>query len=256
MLIGCNLSIRLHLKVECLMDAFKFKKFQINHDKCAMKIGTDGMLLGAWVDVTSAERILDVGTGSGIIAIMCAQRKPDALIWGVDIDEMAVCQARENVAMSPYSENININITDYRKFTISGSSINGLFTHIVSNPPFFTENTTSPDKQRSVARNSNSLPFEDLLGNSSKMLCDGGRLSIVVPSSLTKFIVSCAAKYSLFLCRRTDVADSPSACIKRSLLEFTYNIIQQTEHDLLIIHDENGGYSSSYRRLMADFLLL
>lgn len=238
------------------MTVFKFKRFQIKHDKCAMKIGTDGLLLGAWADVSSAGRVLDVGTGSGVVAIMCAQRKPDALVWGIDIDETAVCQARDNVVMSPYSENIIIDIADYRKFALKDSAANERFTHIVSNPPYFIEHTTSPDERRSVARNSNSLPFEDLLEKSSEILCKGGRLSIIVPTSLCVHVVSCAAKYSLFLCRRTDVADSPSVCFKRSLLEFSYDIVLQTERDFLFIHDKNGEFSSDYRRLMCDFLFL
>lgn len=238
------------------MSVFKFRRFQIKHDKCAMKIGTDGLLLGAWADMSSAERVLDVGTGCGVIAIMCAQRKQDALIWGIDIDEMAVCQARDNVAMSPYAKNVFIDVADYRNFTFNDSSTNELFTNIVSNPPYFIENTTSPDEKRSLARNSNSLPFEDLLKNSSEMLCEGGRLSIIVPTSVAYLVISSAVKYDLFLCRRTDIADSPSSCFKRSLLEFTYDIMLQTERDFLIIHEEDGRYSSDYKRLMCDFLFL
>ena len=238
------------------MSVFKFKRFQIKHDKCAMKIGTDGLLLGAWADVSSARRVLDVGTGSGVIALMCAQRTQDALICGIDIDEIAVCQARDNVAKSPYAKNICIDVADYREFSLNNLFPNGQFTNIVSNPPYFIEHTTSPDERRSVARNSNSLPFEDLLKNSSEILCQGGRLSIIVPVSLACYVVSCAAKYSLFLCRRTDVADSPSLCFKRSLLEFSYDVVLQTERDFLIIHDENGDYSSDYRLLMCDFLSL
>lgn len=238
------------------MSVFKFRQFQIKHDKCAMKIGTDGLLLGAWADMSSAERVLDVGTGCGVIAIMCAQRKQDALIWGIDIDEMAVCQARDNVVMSPYAKNVFIDVADYRFFAFNDSSTNELFTNIVSNPPYFIENTTSPDEKRSLARNSNSLPFEDFLKNSSEVLCKGGRLSIIVPTSVVCLVISSAVKYDLFLCRRTDIADSPSSCFKRSLLEFTYDIMLQTERDFLIIHEEDGGYSSDYKSLMCDFLFL
>lgn len=134
---------------------FKFKQFTVYHDRCAMKVGTDGVLLGAWAQVDNARRILDVGTGTGLIALMTAQRS-QAHIMGIDIDEKAVGQAEENVKASPWKERISICRKDVMQMC---REVDGTFDAIVSNPPYFVENVHCPDARRNVARHTGVLPL-------------------------------------------------------------------------------------------------
>ena len=133
---------------------FKFKQFTIRHDKCAMKVGTDGVLLGAWCDISSNKYILDVGTGSGLIALMVAQRNSSAEIDAIEIDEMACEQAKENVQSSPFNKQISVIHSDFNDFIpTSGKK----YDHIVSNPPYFINALSCPDAQRNTARHANTL---------------------------------------------------------------------------------------------------
>ena len=126
---------------------FQFKQFIINQDECAMKVGTDGVLLGAWA--MGGSRVLDVGTGTGIIAIMMAQRYAEADILAIDIDEGSVHQAKDNVAASPYVSRINVSQIMVQDMD---ASFAGLFDAVVSNPPFFIDSLQAPDHQRTIAR--------------------------------------------------------------------------------------------------------
>ena len=127
---------------------FQFKQFTVWHDKCAMKVGTDGVLLGAWTSVESAHRILDIGTGTGLVALMLVQRSlPDANIVALEIDEAAVGQARENIIRSPWKERVEVVQADFRKYRSSDK-----FDVIVSNPPYFVDSLECPDRQRTAAR--------------------------------------------------------------------------------------------------------
>ena len=238
------------------MSVFKFKRFEIRHDKCAMKIGTDGLLLGAWTDLSTAKRVLDVGTGSGVIAIMCAQRNSNANIMAIEIDEDAAEQAMENVKMSPFAENVQVCLADFCDIALEDISSGEKFTHIVSNPPYFVEQTCSPDCKRNQARNSSALPFEDLMRKSADLLCEGGTLSIIIPASLSFIVVSCAIRHGLFLSRRTDVADVPCAGFKRSMLEFVNGLILPTERSNMYIHSIGGEYSLDYKNMMSEYLFL
>lgn len=136
---------------------FKFKQFTVYHDKCAMKVGTDGVLLGAWCDVAGARRVLDVGTGTGLIALMIAQRS-EARITALDVDAAAVEQARENCSASPWAERIDVEQADFCSYRPDA-----LFDCIVSNPPYFVEDVHCPDKQRNMARHTAGLTFSSLL---------------------------------------------------------------------------------------------
>lgn len=149
---------------------FKFKQFTVYHDRCAMKVGTDGVLLGAWAQVDNARRILDVGTGTGLIALMTAQRS-QAHIMGIDIDEKAVGQAEENVKASPWKERISICRKDVMQMC---REVDGTFDAIVSNPPYFVENVHCPDARRNVARHTGGLTFGELLAAVERLLADDG----------------------------------------------------------------------------------
>ena len=148
---------------------FQFKQFVVFHDKCAMKVGTDGVLVGAWAQVDGARRVLDIGTGSGLIALMLAQRNPDAFVTAVDIDEAAVEQARENVARTPWSDRMEVERLDIRK---APEEWNGCFDAIVSNPPYFVESVKCPQAQRNTARHTDELDFDALLSKVSVLLSE------------------------------------------------------------------------------------
>ena len=145
---------------------FEFKQFKIYHDRCAMKVGTDGVLLGAWADVSKSNRILDIGCGSGLISIMAAQRS-QAYVYGVEIEREAALQAKENAVRSPWASRISIVCEDISNFQDSKG-----FDTILVNPPFFEEDLLPPDAARASARHTVGLSFATLLQQVSRLLCD------------------------------------------------------------------------------------
>ena len=178
-------------------DVFRFKQFCIHHDRCAMKVGTDGVLLGAWGCV-EGKRILDIGTGTGLIALMAAQRNPEAEVLGIDIDEAAILQAIENVAESPFSNRVSCLLCDLMAFQIDNSKC---FDAILCNPPFFTEDTLPDNKSRALARNNKSLPFELLIPKVASLLANDGTFSLIIPSQLATELVGLCLIEGLHLVR-------------------------------------------------------
>lgn len=154
------------------MGMFKFKHFSVSQDLCAMKVGTDGVLLGAWAN--GGDSILDVGTGTGLIALMMAQRYPDAQITAVDIDEGATRQALQNVENAGCQHRIKVLQEKVQEHE-------GLYDAIVSNPPFFIDSLGAPDVQRNMARHAGTLPYAELMQSAWRLLKDDGELSVVVP---------------------------------------------------------------------------
>ena len=156
---------------------FHFKKFSVAHDKSTHKVGTDGVLLGAWVSLEEVQRILDVGTGTGVISLMLAQRTPETVtIDAVEIEEDDALQAAENVRQSPWPEKIKV----YHK-TIQAFSPGKKYDLIISNPPFFVESWLPPEKKRSQARHTEQLSFEELLESATRLLSANGRLAVILP---------------------------------------------------------------------------
>lgn len=192
-------------------DYFKFKKFTIYQGKCAMKVGTDGTLLGAWAD--GGQRILDIGTGTGLIAIMMAQRFPDAQVTGIDIVPSAVVQASENVKASPFADRITIVEADVCRFE-------GQYDCIVSNPPFFEQSLACPDTLRSLARHDTSLSYASLFKAVRSLLTDQGIFSLVVPFDYRNKVFEEAAMNGFFLHREWSVQTTPRKQPKRLLLSF------------------------------------
>lgn len=228
---------------------FQFKRFTVFHDRCAMKVGTDGVLLGAWTDVSTSQRILDIGTGTGLIALMLAQRNATAQITAIDIDEAAVEQAKENIASSPWKNRIEVTQQDVCCF-----SSNRLFDTIVSNPPYFNQSLKGPDSQRNTARHTDSLDSSQLLEKVAEILHPEGRFSIIIPSDQTDEIIRIAATYGLHPSRQTDVITRPGLPPKRALLAFqkTKGICHKNE---LVIELERHVYSEDYIALTRDFYL-
>ena len=178
---------------------FRFKKFTVHHDKCAMKVGTDGVLLGAWARIDGGESVLDVGTGSGLIALMMMQRGAQSVV-GIDIEDTAVEQAQINVGQSIWSNSVRIEKADFISFATDEN-----FDVIVSNPPFYKNALSCPDPLRDRARNADSLPFCQLAKKAAVLLSDGGRLSVIVPAENALDCICEALSEGLRLSRRLDV---------------------------------------------------
>ena len=229
---------------------FQFKQFCIHHDRCAMKVGTDGVLVGAWSPLEAPKHILDIGTGSGLIALMVAQRFPEAEVAGIDIDEVAVAQAQENVDASPFSERVHLMVSALQDAPFAETS----FDAIVCNPPFFEERLLPPDEDRSNARHTTSLPFATLVGCSAKLLRPRGQFCVILPAnSFDAFRQLCFVN-GLSLSHRCDVQTSPRRPAKRVLACFSKGEVQGVDEQLLTL-SEAGRRSRQYARLTADFYL-
>ena len=231
---------------------FTFKQFHIDHSKCAMKVGTDGTLIGAWASIPYGEcTILDIGTGTGLIAIMTAQRAPQAQVIGIDIDSDCIEQAIENVTASPWCDRISIIHKPLQEF----SSSKGLDV-IISNPPYFVDSLTSPDEKRTTARHTTSLSFNDLCDGVMRLLAPNGTFALILPSAEAEKFLS-AARGRLFLTRRCDVWSTPESGIKRVMMELQMQPpAELPQIEKLIIEDSGPmGYSAEYRQLTRDFYL-
>ncbi len=228
---------------------FSFKQFTVYHDRCAMKVGTDGVLLGAWTDVSNAHRILDIGTGTGLISLMIAQRCPEGKITALDIDSDAVSQAYDNVQSSPWPDRIEVILQD-----ICTYHTDRLFDTIVSNPPYFIQSLKSPDIQRNTARHTDTLDAGRLVGKVASLLSPEGHFSMIIPSEQADEIARIALQEGLHLTRHTAVITRPGLPPKRALLEF-----RKTEtncrYQELVIELERHVYSDDYQALTKDFYL-
>ena len=228
---------------------FTFKQFTIRHDRCAMKVGTDGVLLGAWTDVSHSCRILDIGTGTGLIALMLAQRCPQASITAIDIDAEAVEQAHENILSSPWKDRVEVLLQDVCPFPA-----NQQFDSIVSNPPYFIDSLKCPDSQRNTARHTDTLDAKRLLESVARLLSDNGRFSIILPAEQTDLLIQSAYTQGLYPSRQTAVITRPGLSPKRILMEFQKK--KEAFHpDELIIELERHVYSEGYIALTKDFYL-
>ena len=231
--------------------SFRFKQFFIEDSKCAMKVGTDGVLLGAWCPVSNF-RILDVGTGSGLIARMLMQRCPEAEVEGIDIDEKAVEQAKEN-GVKAYCSSLQ-----EWKIVNRQSSNRQLYDLIVSNPPYFQNSLKNPDKGREMARHTDTLSYEELVKHSARLLTMHGQLAVILPAEAETEIREIAARYSLYCTHITRVYSKETKPVRRVLLSFSRDTgisgYRYTE-DVLVLEDEKGGRSAAYSELCKEFYL-
>ena len=224
-------------------EGFRFKQFYVRHDRCAMKVGTDGVLLGAWATATG-DRILDVGTGSGLIARMLMQRCERAEVDAIDIDEAAVEQAKEN-GVRAYKARLQ----DWSR---------QLYDLVVSNPPYFQNSLKNPDKGREMARHTDTLSYEDLVRHSARLLKQGGCLALILPAEAEAEIRQLAATEDLYLTHATRVYSKEGKKPKRVLMAFRFkisNFKSQIVEDSLVLENEHGGRSEAYQELTKDFYL-
>ena len=244
--------------------SFRFKQFFVEDNRCAMKVGTDGVLLGAWSPIgfrspESGIRILDIGTGSGLIARMLMQRCPEAKVEGIDIDEAAVEQATENGVNAFCSR-----LQDWQ---------GGPYDLIVSNPPYFQNSLKNPDKGRQTARHTDTLSYEELIKHSARLLAENGQLALILPAETEEEIIRIAASHGFTLTHITRVFSKTDKPARRVMMAFEKwkmengkwkmndgkwkmgNGKWKMEEDTLILEDEKGGRSAAYQELTKDFYL-
>jgi tRNA1Val (adenine37-N6)-methyltransferase len=231
---------------------FQFKQFEVQHDRSTMKVGTDAVLLGAWAHVANASRILDIGTGSGIIALMAAQRTPPITqIDAVEIEGQDAAQAAENFSASPWSERLHIHVTPIQEFTPQLSS---LYDVIVSNPPYFINSQEPPNKRRHEARHTVTLDHATLLAAAGRLLHPQGAFNVVLPYTEGLQFIDLAKQQDFFCCRQYSFRTREGKPIERWLLEFSRKK-KETETGEILLYKEKLEWSDSYVKLTRDFYL-
>lgn len=228
-----------------MSEEFKFRNFIIRQENCAMKVGTDGVMLGAWAN--GGSHVLDIGTGTGLIALMMAQRFAEALVEGVEIDGDAACQASANVKASPYAERVCVHSSSLQDFLPSSP-----FDAIVTNPPFFVNSLASPSSARTVARHATTLTFSEIFRFASRWLSLDGELSAVLPIDVADDFSSEAFMCGFFLARKCCVRTVERRMPKRVLLSFTkVRPLLFDESEVVLMQD--GRRSEWYAGLTKDF---
>ena len=230
------------------MSGFRFKQFAVEQEDVAMKVGTDGVLLGAWSDCEGAKRILDIGTGTGVIALMLAQRNSQAAIHAVEIDDTATSRARSNFDMSPWAERLTVENCAVQEFVPSEK-----FDLIISNPPYFVDSLRCPDGKRTTARHTQDLTFEELDKAVCRLLAESGRFALILPTAeFDKYL----AITRLHLVRRCDMHPTTGAAVKRVMAEFSKHAsVEITRENITIEKEQRGDYTDEYRALTKDFYL-
>lgn len=231
---------------------FAFKQFTIHQDLCAMKVGTDAVLLGSWVFPNGSKQILDIGTGTGIIALMLAQ-KTEAQIHAIDIDDLSVKQALQNFEDSKFHSRLSVSHTSLQEFA---KHSNRKFNLIVTNPPYFQASVKSSDEHRSTARHADILPFEELLEGVIRLLDEKGKFCLILPKNEAIRFRELAEKKGLHLSKLMRVkskADKDTE--KRHLMQFEFTPTEFSESSLTIERDERHHYTEEYKSLTKDYYL-
>lgn len=227
---------------------FQFKQFTVRQDSCAMKVGTDGVLLGAWFTLEPGQKVLDIGSGTGLVALMAAQRGAGS-VTAVEIDGPAARQAVSNAMSSPWADRISVVESD-----ISGFMPDCRFDRIVCNPPYFRNSLRCPDSGRNAARHNDSLSYETLVRCVSRMLSCTGTFSAVLPYDMAETFISSAFQAGLYAARRTDVVTVTGKKPKRTLIEFSMNP-SGCSNSLLNMVGANGEETPEYTSLVKEFYL-
>lgn len=227
---------------------FSFKQFAVRHDRCAMKVGTDGVLVGAWA--RGGRRMLDIGSGTGLVSLMLAQRFPESTVEGLEIDATAVAQSRENVTASPFAQRITIFETSFRHFTPSAP-----YDAIVSNPPYFLDSVKNADDMRTLARHSNTSFFQDFFRFCKFWLAEDGEVSLVIPLEASEAISAEAYLLGFLLSRKVLVRSVPSKPVERCLVSFVRKRTVPVELDEVCLMGTDSKRSVWYEEISRDFYL-
>lgn len=231
---------------------FQFKQFRIIQERSAMKVGMDGVLLGAWADASGAERILDIGAGTGLIALMMAQKNSSAQIDAIEIDRDAFQEALLNVQNSPWHERISLERNSFQEFANPSSLKYDL---IVSNPPFFANGRKAPLENRAQARHSDALPLEVLISGATGLLKSSGKIALVLPAESLPAIEKLAGEKKLYISRLCCVKPNPQKPVFRILIELTKDECTTREENLMIEFEKHHDYTSDYKALTKEFYL-
>jgi len=231
---------------------FRFKRFSIHHDRCAMKVGTDGVLLGALAGDENPENILEIGVGTGVVSLMLAQRFPEAKITGVEIEKEAWIQATENAKQSPWGDRIEFINMPFQEFWINQ---NKKYDLIVSNPPYFTNHLKSPDPKRNMALHNDGLTFGELAAGVVSLIDTKSEFWVILPPSQMLELEKQFSPYGLKITSKIQVKDNPSKNIIRVI--FKFSLFDQTLNvRSLSIKSESGIYSNDYSELLREFLIV
>lgn len=236
-------------------DIFRFRQFSVSNRHSAMKITTDSILLGAWTDVAGTGRILDAGTGTGVLALMMAQRIPDASVTAIDIDPVAADEAMTNFDASPWRGRLHAVAGDFLEMERCDG---GAFDLIISNPPFFGNGEKAPDSRRAMARHGAGFNLQSLISHSASLLDTDGRLAFIAPSLRDEEVEFEAVLNGFSVRRHTSVVTRPKSNLPERSLWMLAKAGDSgvSRHDLLHIRDPHtGAYSEAYRELVKDFYL-
>ena len=228
---------------------FKFKQFSIKQDATAMKVGTDGVLLGAWSTVKEGD-LLDIGTGTGLIGLMLAQQTQTALIDAIEIEKQAYTQALENVNNCNWTDRITVHHCSIQNFKSDKK-----YDIIISNPPFFIDSTKAPDTQRNTARHTDNLSFSDLINSVNRLLKSDGLFSLILPIAEAQQFIELAKQQHLFLNRECFIKPNPRKPAKRILMEFSFRQKEITKTTLTIETETRHQYTKEYISLTKEFYL-
>ncbi|MGE5394241.1 MAG: tRNA1(Val) (adenine(37)-N6)-methyltransferase [Candidatus Saccharibacteria bacterium] len=231
---------------------FQFKQFRIEQHRSAMKVGMDGVLIGAWANVSMADSILDVGAGTGLITLMMAQRSPLARVQAIEIEREAYEECLFNVKQSAWADRIKVTWSSFQDFIISSDEKYDL---IISNPPFFTNGLKAPNSSRSQARHDDSLPVGELISGIARLLLPQGKAALILPVENLSELKKCLNENGLFLSRLCQVKPNPHKPVFRIMVEISPMECICQEEELLIEYEKHFDYTPEYRTLTRDFYL-
>jgi len=233
---------------------FQFKQFIVHQGDCAMKVTTDACLFGAWIPLETDKpcTILDIGAGTGVLAVMLAQRSSKAEITAVEIDEAAAKQARENAAASPFSDRIHIVHQPIQAFAAASTKKYDL---IVSNPPFFKNHLLSPQSKVNAARHQESLGLEDLSQAIASTLSPNGIAAVLLPENESNLFSTYMAKVALFPLLDMEVRNKPGEAVFRKMILYQFNYQGDIQIDQFEIRDANGQYAKDFVQLLQPYYL-
>ena len=228
---------------------FQFKQFRVFQEKSGMKVGVDGVLLGAWANLERARQILDVGTGTGLLALMAAQRS-GATIDAVELEPEAAAEAYSNFQSSEWLWRFQLSVGAFQNFQTHKK-----YDHIISNPPFFDNSQKSADVKRAQARHADSLSLKELLEKSKEYLDENGKISLILPADKEMRLLELSQLLNLKLTRITRVASDETKKIHRLLVELSLTDAPLEDSTFFIRDAATGNYSTGYRELTTDFYL-
>lgn len=229
---------------------FRFKEFDVNQEGCAMKINTDGVLLGAIVHADNPAHILDIGTGTGVIAMMLAQRFHHAWLHAVEIDKDAFTRSVSNFQNSPFCTRVEAFLGSFEDLHISIK-----YDLIVSNPPFYTNSLHNPDERKKLARHTDVVFFDKLLAFAHQNLSDHGQLSLILPVELAEYVIVQGENIGLYLSKSISIKSFEDSPVIRNIITLTKSIVNNTVKEDFVIYQEKGVYSAAYRTLLKPYFL-